>query len=90
MAKEEQDTYIEDVNMANADNGVIISYCERTKRKGKGTFDGGYDYNYRKEVFDVDDEDEEKTEFNKAFDRFKELFMEARAYRVENGEKKGY
>lgn len=74
----EKDRYIEDVNMANADNGVIISYCDRTKRKGKGTYDMGYDYNRRTEVFDFDDDDEESEEFMKAFDRFKELFIQAR------------
>jgi hypothetical protein len=75
----EKDSYIEDVSMQNADNGVIIRYCERIKRKGKGTYDGGYDYNSRSEVFDFDDDDEESEEFSKAFDRFKELFMQARA-----------
>lgn len=81
MAEKEQDSYIEDVNMQNADNGVIISFCERIKRKGKGTYDGGYDYNRRQEVFDFDDDDEESEEFAKAFERFKELFMQARADR---------
>jgi hypothetical protein len=77
----DKDSYIEDVNMRNADNGVIINYTERCKRKGKGTYDGGYDYNSRSEVFDFDDDDEESEEFSKAFDRYKELFMQARSDR---------
>lgn len=74
----EIESYIEDVNMSNADNGVIISYCERTKRKGKGTYDGGYEYNRRQEVFDFDNDEEESEEFKEAFDRYKELFLQAR------------
>lgn len=69
--------------MENADNGVMICYTERCKRPGKGTYDGGYDYNPRKEVYDFDDDDdEENEEFQKAFDRYKELFMQARKDRL--------
>lgn len=75
----DEKSYIEDVNMSNADNGVIISYCERTPRKGKGVYDGCMDYNRRQEVFDFDDDESE--EFNQAFDRYKELFLKARADR---------
>jgi hypothetical protein len=78
---EKKDSYIEDVNMSNADNGVIISYCERTKSAGKGSYDC-YDYNRRQEVFDVDDNDEDDGEMAKAFDRYKELFMEERNYKL--------
>lgn len=79
MAKDDsKDSYIEDVSMRNADNGVTISWCDRTKRKGKGTYDGGYDYNSHSEVYDFDDDDKESEEFTKAFDRFKELFVQAR------------
>lgn len=77
----EKDSYIENVNMRNADNGVIINYTTRTKMKGKGTHDGGYSYDDCTEVFDFDDDDEESEEFEKAFDRFKELFMQARSDR---------
>lgn len=87
---EDKDSYIESVNMDNADNGVIISYCERTKLKGKGTYDGGYDCQYRKEVFDVDDDDKENEEMEKAFTRYKELFMEARKAKVSGKVKSRY
>lgn len=71
------DSYIEDVSMSSADNGVIISYCERKKMSGKGTYDAGYDYNRRQEVFDFDEDEEEGEEFKKAFDRYKELFTQS-------------
>lgn len=69
---------IEDVSMSNADNGVIISYCERTPRPAsKGTYDMCMDYNRRQEVYDFDDETDE----TEAFDRYRELFIRARADR---------
>lgn len=67
--------YIEDVNMRNASNGVIISYCVRIKNT-KSTYDD-YSYNRKEEVFDFDD-DEGSAEFQEAFDRYKELFIMAR------------
>jgi len=60
---------IDDVRMETADNGVIICYTQK-KKTGKGKYDN-YSYDYKKEVFDFDDEEDSK----EAFDRFKELFM---------------
>ena len=55
--------------MRDADNGVIINYDCKTKNPGKKTFDD-YNYKYCTEVFEIDD-------IEKAFDRFKELFMKS-------------
>lgn len=60
---------IDDVRMECADNGVIICYNEKRKT-GNGKYDN-YTYDYKKEVFDFDEEEDSK----EAFDRFKELFM---------------
>jgi hypothetical protein len=60
---------IDDVRMESADNGVIICYNEKRKT-GNGKYDN-YTYDYKKEVFDFDEEEDSK----EAFDRFKELFM---------------
>jgi hypothetical protein len=60
---------IDDVRMESADNGVIICYSEKRKT-GNGKYDN-YTYDYKKEVFDFDEEEDSK----EAFDRFKELFM---------------
>lgn len=75
----EKDAQIEGVSMDNAENGVIISYSTKTKAPGKGTYDG-YTHNYCKEVFDFDDDEGE--DFDKAFNRFKELFKQARKYKI--------
>jgi len=64
--------YIEDVNMRNASNGVIISYCIRVKN-AKSTYED-YSYNRKDEVFEFNDEDGE----SEAWDRFKELFTQSR------------
>ena len=60
---------IDDVRMETADNGVIICYTQK-KKTGNGKYDN-YSYDYKKEVFDFDDEEDSK----EAFDRFKELFL---------------
>lgn len=69
------DKMICDVRMENADNGVIINYTEKVKRATKGSYDD-YAYNYKREVYDFDDDEGE--DFQEAFDRFKELFAQAR------------
>ncbi|HHT9135868.1 MAG TPA: hypothetical protein ACFYEK_01345 [Candidatus Wunengus sp. YC60] len=68
----EKETKICDVNMSNADNGVIVSWNEKTPKSGGGTYDNA-NYEYCKEVFMED-------KMDKAFDRFKELFLEAREH----------
>jgi hypothetical protein len=68
---------IDDVNMSAADNGVIIGWCEKTP-SGNGTYENPA-YNYRKEVFD-DDEDKDLEE---AFIRFKELWMQMYTHKKE-------
>ena len=70
-----------EVRMENADNGVIISWTEKTKKSTKGSYDD-YSYDYKKEVYDFDEDDDEGEEFNKAFDRFKELFLQAKKDKV--------
>lgn len=64
--------------MEPAENGVIICYTEKTKSPSKGTYDN-YNYDYKKEVYDIDKNGEEDDDdgINKAFDRFKELWMSA-------------
>lgn len=70
---------ISNLSMEPATNGVIISYCvKKEKPANKGTYDN-CSYDYPKEVFDFDQDDAgKKTEgFDKAFERFKELWKEA-------------
>ncbi len=72
-------SYIEDVTMDNADNGVTVSYCERKKNPtSKGCTYDSYDYNRRKEVFSEDGEGG----IDAGFDRFKELFLKARNHKM--------
>ena len=77
-------TYVENVSMSNATNGVIIEYRECTvKDPKKGNTYENMDSQYKKEVYDVDDEDEsEDSEFEKAFARYKELFKQEREYKM--------
>lgn len=63
---------IDDVRMESADNGVIICYTEKRKT-GNGKYDN-YTYDYKKEVFDFDEEEDSQ----EAFDRFKTLFLAAK------------
>jgi len=69
-------TKISDLRMEPAANGVIISWCERIENKdsGKGTFDNCR-YDYPKEVYDFD-QDGESDGIDKAFTRFKEIWMQ--------------
>lgn len=69
---EEKESKICDVRMENADNGVIVSYTEKTPKKGGGTYDN-MSYEYCKEVFSEDD-------MESGFKRFKELFLQAREH----------
>lgn len=55
--------------MEPADNGVIISYDIQTKN-GTGKYENT-DYQYKKEVYDFDGDEDG---LDKAFDRFKELW----------------
>ena len=61
---------IQSVSMSDAENGVIVNWDEKIEKPGKGMYDNS-SYEYKKEVFSDEDLD-------KAFARFKELFMEAR------------
>lgn len=72
----EKDEKICDVNMQNAENGVLVTYTEKTKGAGKGTYDN-YNYEYRKEVFSEKD-------MEKGFERFKELFLQAREHQMKS------
>ena len=66
---------IDYLQISPADNGLIISYDETFKPSGskEKTYDMP-SYQNRKEVFDFDNDSEE--DFNKAMDRFKELFKQ--------------
>lgn len=71
---------ISDVRMEPAKNGVIISYCEKTEKKGsKGTYDN-CSYSYPKEVYDFDSDETKDAKFDEAFNRFKELWKQAHNY----------
>lgn len=61
---------IDSVSMESAENGVIISYSVCKKKAGAGQYDN-MSYDYKKEVFDFDEEEDSQ----EAFDRFKELFL---------------
>lgn len=61
---------IDEVRMEPAVNGVIICYTEKKKRLGQGDYDN-YSYDYKKEVFDFDEEED----VEKAFMRFRELSL---------------
>lgn len=59
-----------DLRMEPANNGVIISWCERHPAKnGKDTYSA--DYKYPKEVFDFDGDND----LDAAFSKFKEIWM---------------
>lgn len=62
---------IENVSMRNAENGVVISYCECMEAPTKGTYDNKI-REYKDEVFKF------PSEFDDAIKRFKELFLLAR------------
>jgi len=68
-------TTISELSMTPAKNGFIISYCEKVEKTngGKDTYNN-CDYNYPKEVFDIDDNDGAE-DIEKAFTRFRELAM---------------
>lgn len=70
----DKSTTISGLSMEPAKNGFIISYCEKTKDDSKKSTYDNCNYNYPKEVFDIDD-DNEDNDLQKAFDRFKELAM---------------
>ena len=74
MALDKSKTSIYYLRMEPASNGFIISYSERVEKPGKGQFDN-CQYLDRKEVFDVDDGDQEENDLEKAFARFKELAL---------------
>ncbi len=71
-------TTISELRMEPAKNGVILSYCERKEKPAtsKNTYDN-CTYDYPKEVFDFEEgaSDPEGSAIEKAFGRFKELWM---------------
>lgn len=73
MALDKKKSTIEYLRMEPADNGVIISWTERTPSNSKGTFENSM-YKDHKEVYDID-EDNEEDDIEKAFSKFKELWM---------------
>lgn len=68
---------IECLRLEPASNGVIITYDEVVENAVKGQTYTNKSYNTKKEVFDFDSDEDEKSEFDKAFDRFKELWKAA-------------
>lgn len=76
MALDKSKSTIDYLRMEPADNGVIICYDVKTMSKGsKGQFDN-CQYKSHKEVFDIDGENEDES-IDKAFSRFKELWMKS-------------
>lgn len=64
---------IDYLRMEPASNGVIISYTEKVKKEGSNKTYDDCSYLDRKEVFDTDGDEHDGIE--KAFSRFKELWM---------------
>lgn len=67
MEKECREIQSNSVHIEYAENGIIISYTEEVE--GRNTFDNRC-HNYKKEVF-------KKEETDKAFTRFKELWLKS-------------
>lgn len=61
------------LNMEAASNGAVISWSEKTQSSDKGTYDN-VQWVDKKEVYD-EDEDGDEDGLEKAFSRFKELWM---------------
>lgn len=67
---------IDGLSMEPATNGVIISYTEKTKKPGtEGRTYDDCSYSYKKEVYDIDDTDDGESDLEKAWTRFRELWM---------------
>lgn len=77
MALDKSKSTIDYLNMSPADNGVVISWTEKTKSMGKGTFDN-CNYKEHKLVYDIE-EDEGENEgkskgLDEAFKKYRELW----------------
>jgi hypothetical protein len=71
-------TYVSDVSLSPAENGVILSWNERTETKKSGDEYSNCRHEYRKMVFDGDDDatDKKESAFEKALPKFKELWSQ--------------
>ena len=75
MALDKTKSTIDYLRMEPADNGVIISYNIKTQSVNtKNSFDN-CSYKEHKEVYDIDDENEET--LDEAFKRFRELWTKS-------------
>lgn len=74
MAIDKSKSTIDYLRMEPADNGVVITWTEKTKTPSKGTYDN-CTYKDHKLVYDIDEEvDGGKTDIDKAFAKFRELW----------------
>ena len=75
MALDKSKSSIEYLRMDPADNGVIISWTEKTKKAktDKNTYDN-YSYKECKLVYDVDNKEKPEEGLNEAFSKFRELW----------------
>ena len=70
------DSKISDVRMEAANNGVVISYCEKIEKKGsKSTYDN-CSYNYPKLVIQQEDEESTDSMIERAGKEFMKLWKE--------------
>lgn len=78
MALDKSKSTIDYLRMEPADNGVIITWTEKTKSPSKGTFDN-CTYKDHKLVYDMDSDevDESKNGLEEAFAKYKELWMKS-------------
>ena len=75
MAIDKTKSTIDYLRMEPADNGVVITWTEKTKSPSKGTFDN-CQYKDHKLVYDIDEDgdDKGKGDIDKAFAKFRELW----------------
>lgn len=66
---------IDYLRMEPADNGVVITWTEKTKTPSKGTYDN-CSYKDHKLVYDIDEsgDDNGKSGLDKAFAKYRELW----------------
>ena len=64
---------VESLRIEKADNGLIICYCKKTKNvSNKDEVYTNYQYEEKKEVFDIDSKDE-KEDMNEFMSRLTEI-----------------
>lgn len=78
MAIDKTKSTIDYLCMTPADNGVVISWTEKTKGGNKGTYENST-YKDHKLVFDIDEDkdDKGKSDMDIAFAKFLELWEQS-------------